>query len=108
MLSSLSLNYKTKEKGEVKKKRKGPKRCVFGWQGLGTGMTGKKNHLTSPNCSDVITFMQFWICFQESSVIVGIAIFFQESILALARQWLELKIWSSVEEFRKKPNLWKK
>lgn len=33
---------------------------------------------------------------------------FQESILALARQWLELKIWSSVEEFRKKPNLWKK
>lgn len=83
-LSLLSLNCKTKEKGEVKK-REGAKK---GWWGWGHGDDWEEK---SSNESKLLRFNHIYAIlgifsgklsnFKHSNI-------FQESILALARQWL--------------------
>lgn len=72
-LRSPNLHCKTKEKDKGKNKGIGKKKkCVL----LVHGGDGKKSDLISQNCSDLITFMEFWVFFQGSRVIFRIAIFF--------------------------------
>lgn len=93
---------------KLKKKRKGPKRCVFGWQGCRHRDDREEK---SSNKSKLLRFNRIYAILDMFSGKLSNcwhSNLFQESILAPARQWLELKIWSNVEELRKKPNLWKK
>lgn len=74
-VSTAKLRRKMKLK--KKKREKGQKGVYLGSGGRATGITGKKNHLTRQNCSDLITSMQFWVSIQESLEILSTVVFFK-------------------------------